>query len=164
MIRVISWVWMQQPGLSWAWETDVGAAVLPPGPMESSEAAEKWGSRRQRPRGCSCLPTCVRLIVSVIMGVQQEVVLRSLGACFQRQIPGRLGGRVSGPAGHTMSAIGPNDIEEVKQAAALFVQRGDAGPPGALQAKQPSQKLNTGRPGPRRQPAAVPYKVPGGPR
>ena len=39
---MISWVWMQQPGLSWAWETDVGAAVLPPGPMESSEAAEKW--------------------------------------------------------------------------------------------------------------------------
>ncbi len=35
-------IWMQQPGLSWAWETDVGAAVPPPGPMESSEAAEKW--------------------------------------------------------------------------------------------------------------------------
>lgn len=46
---MISWVWMQQPGLSWAWETDVGAAVLPPGPMESSEAAEKW----------SVCPVCV---------------------------------------------------------------------------------------------------------
>lgn len=40
---------MQQPGLSWAWETDVGAAVPPPGPMESSEAAEKW----------SVCPVCV---------------------------------------------------------------------------------------------------------
>lgn len=42
MIRVICWVGMQQPGLSRAWETDVGAAPLPPGPMESSDAAEKW--------------------------------------------------------------------------------------------------------------------------
>lgn len=29
---------MQQPGLSGAWETDVGASALPPGPTESSEA------------------------------------------------------------------------------------------------------------------------------
>lgn len=46
---MISWVGLQQPGLSWAWETDVGASALPPGPMESSEAAEK----------CSVCPVCV---------------------------------------------------------------------------------------------------------
>lgn len=50
---MICWVWMQQPGRSWAWETDVGAAVPPPGPMESSEAAEKW----------SVSPVCVCVCV-----------------------------------------------------------------------------------------------------
>lgn len=46
---------MQQPGLSWGWETDVGAAVPPPGPMESSEATEKW----------SVCPVCVCVFVEM---------------------------------------------------------------------------------------------------
>ena len=54
---MISWVWMQQPGLSWAWETDVGASLLPPGPMESSEAAEKWSGCPVYV--CVCLSVCV---------------------------------------------------------------------------------------------------------
>lgn len=49
---------MQQSGLSWAWETDVGAAVPPPGPMESSEAAEKW----------SVCPACVCVLVDMRRG------------------------------------------------------------------------------------------------
>lgn len=61
-----------------------------------------------------------------------QLPLINVNSMTRQQIPGRLGGRVGGPVGYTMSGIGPSDIGEVKQAAALFVQRGDAGPPGGL--------------------------------
>lgn len=70
-----------------------------------------------------------------------QLPLINVNSMTQRQIPGRLGGRVSRPVGHTMSGLGPGDIGEVKQAAALFIQRGDLGPPGGLGPGSPDKNI-----------------------
>lgn len=59
MIRVIYWVWIQQLGLSWGWETDVGADVPPQG---------QWNAVMRLRNSVFLKRVCVR--ASVHMSVQ----------------------------------------------------------------------------------------------
>lgn len=70
-----------------------------------------------------------------------QLPLINVNSLTQQHIPGRLGGHVSRPVGHTMSVLGLSDTGEVELAAVLFVQRGDSGPPGGSGPGSPDKNI-----------------------